>query len=81
MKEHCECIVLACGMMGCHKDAEQLPKSHSLLSMSNLLTEIEIYLAGNEQRMRRILSTFQFKTKDLAYEMVYEEILIHRGSI
>jgi len=64
-------------MMGYHKDAEQLPKSHSQLSMSNLLSEIEIYLAENEQRMQRILSTFRFKNNDLVYGMVYEEILIH----
>lgn len=67
-----EGTLLAWGMMGYHKDAEQLPKSHSLLSMSNLLSEIEIYLAENEQRMQRILSTFQFKNNDLAYGMVYE---------
>lgn len=66
--------LLAWGMMGWHKDAEQFPKSHSLLSMSNLLSKIEIYLAENEQRMQRILSTFQFKNKDLAYGIVWRNM-------
>lgn len=73
-------VLLAWGMMGWYKDA-QFPKSHSLLSMSNQLSKIDIYLAENEQRMQRIFSTFQFKNKDLAYGMVYEEILIHWGSV
>lgn len=73
--------LLAWGMMGWHKDAEQFPKSHSLFSMRNPLSKIEIYLAENEQRMQRILRTFQFKIKDLAYGMVYEEILTHWGFV